>query len=303
MDQHAKTGFVGLGHVGRPMAGSLATAGWPLTVYDLDNAVANAFAAEHSCAVAATPTDLADADVIVTMLPNGHVVREVILESGLADALRPGTLVLDTSSSDPLGTRELAATLAERSIQFVDAGVSMPEGGRAAERMITFMCGAADAETFARAEAVLRIMGNEVFLLGPVGAGHVMKTLNNYIATTALAGSLDALVAAEKYGLDLATFIDVLNVSTGRNFNTEFPLRERAITRRFDSGYALGLLVKDLGIAERFAEGTEFENGEFDTSMFELMRRLFADAMDDVGPGADHLRVLEHWERRAGLPA
>jgi 3-hydroxyisobutyrate dehydrogenase len=303
MNQQAKTGFVGLGHVGRPMAGSLAAAGWPLVVYDLDDAVASAFATEHACEVASTPAGLADADVIVTMLPNGDVVREVILESGLADALRPGTLVVDTSSSDPLGTRDLAALLAERSIEFVDAGVSMPEGGRAAERMITFMCGAADEAAFARAEAVLRVMGNQVFLLGPVGAGHIMKTLNNYIATTALAASLDALVAAEKHGLDLARFVDVLNVSTGRNFNTEFPLRQRAITRRFDSGYALGLLVKDLRIAERLANGTEFETGDFDTSMFELMRQLFADAMDDLGPGVDHLRVLEHWERRAGVPA
>jgi len=298
MNQHAKTGFVGLGHVGRPMAGSLATAGWPLIVYDLDEAVMAAFAHEHGCESATAPTDLASTDVVVTMLPNGDVVREVLLESGLADALRPGTLVLDTSSSDPLGTRELAAALDERSIQFVDAGVSMPEGGRAAERMITFMCGADDEESFARAEAVLRVMGNRVFLLGPVGSGHVMKTLNNYIATATLVASLDALVAAEKCGLDPAVLLDVLNVSTGRNFNTEFPLRERAITRRFDSGYALGLLVKDLRIAERFANRTELES-----PLFELLRRQLEEAMDDLGPGVDHLRVLEHWERRANVPA
>jgi 3-hydroxyisobutyrate dehydrogenase len=103
---------------------------------------------------------------------------------------------------------------------------------------------------------------------------------------------------AERYGLDLATLLDVLNVSTGRNFNTEFPLRERAITRRFDSGYALGLLVKDLRIAERFADHIEYES-----PMFGLLERLFADAMDDLGPGVDHLRILEHWESRAGLTA
>jgi 3-hydroxyisobutyrate dehydrogenase len=226
------------------------------------------------------------------MLPNGDIVREVVLDSGLADALAPGSLVIDTSSSDPLGTRNLGDELERRGVELVDAGVSMPEGGRAAERMITFMVGAGDDTAFARARTVLGLMGDQIFRLGPRGAGHAMKTLNNFIGASGQAAALDALVIGSKLGLDPATMLAVLNVSTGRNFSTEFPLRH-SVEGRFDSGFALALLVKDLRIARRFAERSGFDSG-----LFALVEREYGEALGALG-NVDHLGALRHWESRA----
>lgn len=291
-------GFVGLGNVGRFMAANLIEAGWEVLVCDAAEGRAEQFATAHGCVAVDEPRLLASAATIVTMLPNGDVVREVILDSGLADALAPGSLVVDTSSSDPLGTRSLGDELAGRGIALVDAGVSMPEGGRAAERMITFMVGADDDATFERAREVLAAMGTEIFRLGPRGAGHAMKTLNNFVGASGKAAALDALVIGARMGLDPAMMLDVLNESTGRNFNTQFPLRDRAVKGRFDSGYALALLVKDLRIARRFAERSGHES-----PLFELLEREYADALQALGGGGDvdHLAALRHWEQRAGV--
>ena len=294
--ERANVGFVGLGNVGQYMAANLIAAGWDLLLCDSAPGRAAAFAAEHGGAAVDGPLGLAPARVIVTMLPNGDVVREVIMESGLADELAPGTLVLDTSSSDPVGTRELGDALAERGVLLVDAGVSMPEGGRAAERMITFMVGAEDDEAFERANVFLSAMGNAVFRLGPRGAGHAMKTLNNYIGACGKAAALDGLVVGALLGLDPAQMLEVLNVSTGRNFNTEFPLRDRAVKGLFNSGYALNLLIKDLRIARRFAERTGF-----DSPLFGLLEQEYVEAWEGLGGGSvDHLAALRYWEERAG---
>jgi len=294
--ERAKVGFVGLGNVGRHMAGNLIAAGWDLLLCDSEPGRAEAFAAEYGGTPVDGPLGLAQATTIVTMLPNGDVVREVILESGLADELAPGTLVLDTSSSDPLGTRSLGDELARRGSLLVDAGVSMPEGGRAAERMITFMVGADDDEAFERANVFLGAMGSAVFRLGPRGAGHAMKTLNNYIGASGKAAALDGLVVGALLGLDPAQMLEVLNVSTGRNFNTEFPLRDRAVKGQFNSGYALNLLIKDLRIAGRFAERTGFES-----PLFGLLEREYVEAWEGLGGGSvDHLAALRYWETRAG---
>lgn len=279
------------------MAGNLAAAGWHVVVHDAERARAEEFAAEYGTVAVDHPRDLASTGTIVTMLPNGDVVREVILESGLADELAPGSLALDTSSADPVGTVSLGDELAGRKIMLVDAGVSLPEGGRASERMITFMVGAEDDTAFGRARKLLDAMGSRVFRLGPRGAGHAMKTLNNYIGASALAAALDALVIGAREGLDPAMMLEALNVSTGRNFNTEFPLRNRAVKGRFDSGYTLALLVKDLRIAKRYAERSNFES-----PLFAVLEREYAEAWKALGGGdVDHLAALRHWEQRAGL--
>jgi 3-hydroxyisobutyrate dehydrogenase len=294
--QRKTVGFVGLGHVGRPMAANLVGVGYDVVVHDADRERAVLFAADHGCTHAETPLALADAEAIVTMLPNGEVVRDVLLRSGLGERLPAGTLAIDTSSSDPLGTQELGAELSRRGVHLVDVGVSMPEGGRAAERMITFMVGADDDDAFARAAVLLEAMGNRIVRVGPLGAGHAMKTLNNYVGAAGLAAALDALVVGCRYGLDPVTMLGVLNFSTGRNFSTEFPLRERAVTRRFDSGYALSLLLKDLRIAAKVAE-----RAGFDPDLLALLESEFGAAAEALEGDPDHLVSLEHWEQRAGV--
>ena len=290
-------GFVGIGNAGRPMARHLAGAGYELLVYDADRERASAFAAEHGCRAASELLDLAAASILFTMLPDGTVVRRILFgPEGLAERLAPGTVVIDTSSSDPQGTRELGAELAQRGIALIDSPLSVPVVRGAEVGRITFMVGADDEDALARALPLLETMSEHIFHVGPTGAGHTMKTLNNYVSAAGLYAALDALVIGCEYGLDPTAMLDVLNVSTGRNFSTEQTLKYHAVPRDFDTGYTLALLVKDLRIAASVADDAGFE-----AETFGLLLSGFEEAVADLGGDADLTAALLHWEHRAGL--
>ncbi len=289
-----KVGFIGLGHAGWPMCGNIVKAGYDVTVQDLDAGRAAAFASEYGCRAVASPRRLAGVEVLVTMLPNGHVVREVVLgPEGAADVLADRAIVIDTSSSDPFGTRALGAELAGRGLTLLDAPVTMPEPGGAATAHITIMLGGDDEAAMDRAEPVIRTMCNHLFRVGSLGAGHATKTLNNYTSAAGLVAALDSLIIAKKFGLDPATTLAVLNVGTGRNFSTAFALPMEALTRRFATGFSLRLLIKDLGIASDLAAAMDW-----DSELASLLRRKFAEAADALGGDPDHTEALRHWEQR-----
>jgi 3-hydroxyisobutyrate dehydrogenase-like beta-hydroxyacid dehydrogenase len=290
-------GYIGLGHAGWPMAANVGAAGYRLVVRDADAARARAFADEHGATVADGPDAFADAEVIVTMLPNGDVVREVLLgEEGIAGALAPGTVVIDTSSSDPLGTRELGAQLAGMGVHLVDAPVSQPELGGLRDGRITLMVGGDDEAALDRATPVLESMCTWLFRMGGLGAGHAMKTLNNYTSAASIVALADSLVVGHRFGLDPAQMLDVLNVSTGRNFSSAYAFRDEGLPRRYESDYTLALLVKDVGIAANLIESMGFES-----ELPALLRGYLAEALDALGTSADHTEVLRHWEQRAGV--
>ncbi|MGH2849663.1 MAG: NAD(P)-dependent oxidoreductase, partial [Solirubrobacteraceae bacterium] len=278
-----RLGFVGLGNAGGPMAGQLIEAGHELVVHDQDPERTAAFAAEHGATMGERPERFAGVKVLFTMLPHGGVVREVLLgHDGIAQHLERGAIVIDTSSSDPIGTRALAAELAELGILLVDAAVSEARVGDAKRGAITFIVGADDEAAFATVTPLLEVMGAHIFRVGPSGSGHAMKTLNNFISASGLHAALDALIAGQLWGLDLATMLDALNVSTGRNLSTEGTMKHKALPRTFEPRYSLGLLAKDLGIAGALARHTGFESG-----LFGLLERDFAAARDDVGDEHD----------------
>lgn len=292
-----KVGFIGLGHAGWPMCGNVVKAGYDVTVQDVDQERAKAFAAEHGCRAVASPRGLAGIEVLVTMLPNGHVVREVVLgPEGAADVLASGAIVIDTSSSDPFGTRELGAELAGRGLTLLDAPVTMPEPGGAATARITIMLGGDDTDAMDRAEPVIRTMCNHLFRVGPLGAGHATKTLNNYTSAAGLVAALDSLIIGQKFGLNPATTLQVLNAGTGRNFSTAFALPMEALTRRFATGFSLKLLIKDLGIASDLAAAMDWDN-----ELASLLRRKFAEAADALGGDPDHTEALRYWEERGNV--
>jgi 3-hydroxyisobutyrate dehydrogenase len=235
------------------------------------------------------------------MLPHGGIVREALLgELGIARALAPGSIVVDTSSADPVGTRALAGELAALRIELIDAGVSENELNGGKTGAITFMVGAAEAATLARVQPLLDVMSARCFHVGPVGSGHANKTLNNYTSAAGLCATLDALMIGYRNGLDPAAMLAVLNASTGRNFSTQQTLRDKALPRSFERRYSLGHLVKDIGIAAALARETEVPS-----DMPGLLAGAFAAARDDIGPEEDLTTALVHWEHRAGtqLPA
>ncbi|MEI2384322.1 NAD(P)-dependent oxidoreductase [Breoghania sp. JC706] len=300
-----RIGFVGIGNMGWPMAANLARAGFKLGVYDTDPDRAARFAAEFGAQAARTPADLgAMCDIVVTMLPTGAIVRRVLLgaenggadgaaDQALASALAPGALLIDMSSSDPLGTRELGAALRERGVALVDAPVS---GGvpRARDGTLAIMLGADDPAEARRARPVLGAMGRDIFETGPLGSGHAMKALNNYVAAAGFAAASEALIAGKGFGLDPAVMIDIMNVSTGRNFSTESTIKSQVLTQDYASGFALALLAKDVGIAADLAQGLGL-----DLPLVETTSRIWFSARDAIGGEKDHTEAIRAWQETA----
>ena len=291
-------GFIGLGNMGRPMGASLARSGFEVVGYDADSAAAAAFAGETGCRTAPTLAALAAAvSVVVTMLPTGAIVRQVLLEEeggALARVLGVGNsgggLVIDMSSSQPVGTRALGAALAERGVGLVDAPVS---GGveKARDGTLAIMIGADDAPAAERAEPVLRAIGDRLFRAGPLGAGHAAKALNNYIAAAAFTAASEALIVGEAFGLERETLLTIVNNSTGRNFNSEVPMKQHVLPRTFATGFKLGLMAKDVAIAANLAEAVGA-----DAPLAVTMKARWAEANTALGPGADFTRAITHWE-------
>jgi 3-hydroxyisobutyrate dehydrogenase len=290
-------GFIGLGNMGWPMARNVAKAGFALTVRDADRVRQQRFADEYGCSVGDDPSAFRSADVVVTMLPTGRIVREVMREwaGGLGHALGRGAIVVDMSSSDPVGTRELAAALARNGVTVIDAPVS---GGvpRAQAGTLAIMVGGDDARAIERVRPLLESMGQKLFLTGPVGSGHAMKALNNYVAAAGYTAGAEALIVGGKFGLDPATMVDILNASTGRNFSTEYTLKEHVLPGRFATGFALGLLAKDVAIAADLAEAIGI-----DAPACRLIRQMWADAANAMGSGPDHSVAIKRWAQTNGL--
>ncbi len=293
-----RIGFVGIGNMGWPMARNLVKAGYPVHVLDRDPARAARFAAECGGSAAATPANVGrEAEIVITMLPSGSDVRAALLGEqggGIAATLAPGSIVVDMSSSDPVGTRELGAELAKRGIALIDAPVSglVP---KAEAGTLTIMIGADDERAVERATPALECLGERLVRIGSLGCGHAMKALNNLVAATAFAVTAEALIAGSRFGLDPAVMVEVLQSSTGRSFHSQFTFPEHVLTRRFASGFTLGLLVKDVGIAADLCKAIGV-----DSPIADLVRRLWTEGRDELGADQDNSAVVKRWERLSG---
>ena len=288
-------GFIGIGNMGRPMAANLVKGGYQVVAYDADAKRAAQFAKDAGATSAATLAELGrQVDAIVTMLPTGKEVRACLLETeggALAANLPKGALIIDMSSADPVGTRATHADLARRGLAFVDAPVS---GGvpRATDGSLAIMIGG-DAAAVAAAKPVLSKMGTRLFEVGGPGNGHAMKALNNFVAGTGFIAVAEAVLVGKRFGLDPNVMIDVMNVSTGKNFNTENVVKQHVISGAFASGFALGLLAKDVKIAADLARAIDV-----DSPLTRLSSALLGEARDQVGSEKDHTLAYTYWEKR-----
>src|SRR5882762_3313865 len=256
----AAVGFVGPGKMGNPMARNLARAGYGIVAHDLDpNALRRARDATGAEAPGSLKAMASRCEAVITMLPDGNAVRAVVFGSGgsadcLLAGLSRGSILVDMSSSSPLGTRELGARLAERGVAMLDAPVS---GGvrKAADATLSIMVGG-DAQSIARSLPILEAMGRQIFLTGPLGPGHAMKALNNYVSAAGLVAAAEGVLAAQRFGLDPGNVVDILNASTGMNNSTLNKFHQFILSRTFDSGFSLDLMVKDLNTALEVARST-----------------------------------------------
>jgi len=277
--------------MGRPMVGHLARAGHSVTVMDVDAAAARRVAADATVRIAMGPEDFRDTDIVVTMLPTGAIVRDVLVGArGVAPELPRGALLIDMSSSEPEGTRELGATLTGLGVSLVDAPVS---GGvpRATDASLTIMIGGNGA-AIARARPVLELMGKRLFEVGTLGAGHAMKALNNYVSAAAFEATSEALLIGKRFGIDPTLLIDILNVSTGRTFHSELSMKDHVIAGRHAAGFLLALAAKDVGIAARLAAALKIP-----APMLALSAAQMSAASAALGPKADVTEAIKVWDR------
>jgi 3-hydroxyisobutyrate dehydrogenase len=255
MSSRERLGFVGLGIMGEPMAGHLAAAGYELMVYDLEPAVATRVKGSFdNVMVASTAAEVAaNAEVVITMLPDGNSVRAVTFGAdGLAAGFRSGSLLLDTSSSQPWLTRQTATELAASGVDMVDAAVSGARWG-AQEADLVFMVGGS-TEAVARVAPILTILGRVHFHVGPLSSGHVMKCINNTITAMTFLATAEGLALGMRCGLDGAAMNNVLNESTGMSWITRNHIEQRILSRSFDDPFRLELMLKDIGIATALAK-------------------------------------------------
>ncbi len=286
-------GFVGMGNMGVPMAACLAGRGFDLVVTDIDRSAAERFHAAHGGRVVERADIAADVDVLILMLPNGKIVRDFLLggDAPPARSLKPGSIVIDMSSSAPTGTRELGATLQGLGISLVDAPVS---GGvkRAQDGTLAIITGG-DEALLQKLAPIFEAMAKSVIRVGPLGSGHAMKALNNYVSATGLIAACEALRVAQQFGIDGPSAINVLNASTGRSNSTEHKLGQFVFSEAYNSGFTLGLMRKDLATAIDLAKELHI-----DLPLGEHVVDIWQDAEKRLGGSADHTEI----DRMIGVP-
>jgi 3-hydroxyisobutyrate dehydrogenase len=264
--------------MGQPMAANLARAGFVLRSYDLKG--------NGTCRSIREAAE--GAEVLITMLPDGEAVREAVLEA--LPALSAGTVVIDMSSSDPAATRALEPALKVKGVKLVDAPVSGALA-KAKDGTLALMLGG-DAETIARVRPVLRAMGSELFHVGPLGAGHAVKALNNYLGAAGTLAGFEALLVARAFGLDPKPMFDAINASTGRNSTTERKIPQQVLTGAFASGFKLALMTKDVGIAAGLAKDLGV-----DAPYLRETIRLWRAAQKKLPAQADHTEIYHYLEK------
>ena len=251
----AKTiGYIGIGNAGYPLASTLSRAGYHLVVKDADPERIQRFVNEHNNAQSGSDeSNFQSVDVLIAMLPNGDIVRDVLLgEKGVAKNLKQGCVIIDTSSSSPFTTRTTGSLLQEKHpcLTLIDSPVTQAYAFALAKGDATLMVGCSNPKALDTAMPVLKTIAKHVFVMGELGAGHAMKTLNNYTSAASILGLCDALVTGQKFGLDPSKMVEVMNVGTGVNFSTKESFRTDVRCLPFIWSFPLGRLGGMCAIAD-----------------------------------------------------
>ncbi len=253
-----KIAFIGVGNMGGPMARNLLKAGHGVSAFDLSDAVLAPVLAAGAAKAGSANEAVADAGVVVTMLPAGHHVRSVYLDNGILGAAKKGALLIDSSTIDIDSARAVHTAAEKAGFDFLDAPVSGGVGGAEAGTL-TFMCGGSDA-AFERAKPVLDKMGKKVVLAGGAGAGQAAKICNNMLLAISMIGTCEAFVLGEKLGLDPQKLFDIASTSSGQCWSlTTYcpvpgPVPTAPSNRDYAGGFASGLMLKDLKLAQSAAQ-------------------------------------------------
>tara|TARA_R110001599_G_scaffold55366_3_gene153160 strand:+ start:4328 stop:5209 length:882 start_codon:yes stop_codon:yes gene_type:complete len=286
-----KIGFIGLGNMGAPMATNLAKAGHDVAGFDVAGTTAEGVRVADSLEAA-----VAGMDAVITMLPNGSILRQVAAQA--IPHMAQGTLFIDCSTVDVESAKNTAQAAEDNGIMAVDAPVSGGIGG-ASGGTLTFMAGGSE-EAFANAKPLFDIMGQKAVHCGDAGAGQAAKICNNMILGVTMIATCEAFALADKLGLDRQKMFDVVSTSSGYSWsmNAYCPAPGVGPTSPADNGYTPGfaaeLMLKDLGLSQQAAE-----MANADTPMGELARALYAQFVENEdGNGKDFSAMLPRFETR-----
>jgi len=266
-----------------------------LTVFDLSAERCAEFAA-LGATVAASPAEVgAASDIVLTCLPTSAQVRQVIFgdNDGLIRGLKPGGMIADQTSGATAATKAMAAELADTGIELIDAPVSGgPRGADAGT--IAIMVGGTD-EQYARIAPVLAVITPNATHVGPLGAGHTLKALNNMMSAANRLLAFEAVSIAAANGLDPATVVDVINKSSGRNNATMTVFPGNIFTDDFEARFTMALMEKDVALAAELAVG-----GFQDLTLTPLILRNYRAGMERFGRNGDIHQMLRFYEEAAG---
>ncbi len=286
-----KIGFIGLGNMGAPMAANLAAAGHEVTGFDMADVTVEGVTMANSAAEAARGQD-----VVITMLPNGQILRSVADE--IIPAMDPGTGFVDCSTVDVESARAVAEQAATAGLLPVDAPVSGGVGGATAGTL-TFMAGGSP-EAFAKAEPLFEIMGQKAVHCGDAGAGQSAKICNNMILGATMIVTCEAFALADKLGLDRQRMFDVVSTSSGYSWsmNAYCPAPgigpQSPADNDYKPGFAADLMLKDLRLAQQAAEAVDA-----DTPLGQAAMQLYAQFVENEdGLGRDFSAMLPRFEKR-----
>jgi 3-hydroxyisobutyrate dehydrogenase-like beta-hydroxyacid dehydrogenase len=278
MSERTRIGFIGLGVMGGRMAGTLARAGHTLAVHDVDRAKVGALAAAGAAA-GASPKEVAQrSDIVFSSLPLPATVRSVYLgPDGVLDGVRPGMVLVDTSTVDPETSRAVSAAAAARGVQYLDAPVS---GG--------------DREAFDRVRTVLAVLGPTVHYAGPSGAGSVVKLVNNVMSMGNVLVAAEAFVLGVRAGMEPQRLLEILRTSAGRSYHFEkrFP---NILARNFAPGFTVDLARKDLGLAVDMARSHDVPVPA--TSLLHQLYNACAAQGEGQSDFAAIVKLFESWAR------
>lgn len=290
-----KIGFIGIGNMGSPMAGQLARKGFALTVFDVNVPNATAFANEYGARVAGSAAQAGEgADAVIFMLPDERVVRHVLFEQGLAQAMPQGAIAIDMGTSAPASTRKTGAELEERGIGYVDAPVM---GGVvfAHDASLDIMA-AGDIGHIERCRPMFAAMGRKLWLCGELGSAHVLKAMTNYINACTFINTLEAMVIGRKFGLDSALMAEAIDaMCNGRQHPVVKKVMPHVLTRKYGTGMAMQLIAKDVKIAVDAAHSVGAA-----VPLGELTAQLWHAASEQLGGTRDHSEIVRYWENQTG---
>lgn len=290
-----KVGLIGLGNLGGRIARNLLNKGYKLSVYDLDQELLQFFGGLGAIPYESPSALSRNNDYVITVLPNAEIVKSVVLgPDGLLSGFLEGSTLIDMTTSIPGVTKQIGVELSKNGIHMLDAPVS---GGvkKAEDGTLAIMAGG-DEDVFLGAFSLLNDIGSNVTHVGELGAGHTIKALNNMLCATTLAATAEVLAVGTKLGLNPAKMLEVINTSSGRSHSSEIKFPQQVLSRKFDVGFTIDLMCKDLTIANGIAEGAEVP-AFISSAVFQIWQY----AKSQGGGEMDHTAIAKFIEGMAGV--